>query len=155
MSSSAPASAYLLVDGHSVIFGWPELTRLHARRQESAREELVRQLTAYQDRSGTRVVLVFDGRGARVSEQTEEGGIQIFYAPAHTTADAVIERLCAKYGTTHQLTVATSDAMERQTAFSFGADSISVDTLREWLEGDARDFDRKLKKLRKDAREWR
>lgn len=153
MSESAPP--YLLVDGHSVIFGWPDLAQLHRRRQEAAREELVRRLTAYQDRTGTRVVLVFDGRGPRVSETTERGGIQIFYAPEHATADAVIERLCAKYATERRLTVATSDAMERQTAFSFGADSISVDTLREWLEGDARDFDRTLKKLRREAREWR
>lgn len=143
------APPYLLVDGHSVIFGWPELTRKHQRRQESGREELIRLLTAYQDQSGTRVVLVFDGRGPRVSEQTEEGGIQIFYAPEHATADAVIERLCAKYAGTRRITVATSDAMERQTAFSFGAESISVSTLKEWLEREEKDFGRRLADLRK------
>lgn len=143
------APAYLLVDGHSVIFGWPELVQLHLGRQEAARGALIRKLTAYQDQSGTRVVLVFDGRGPRVSEQTEEGGIQIFYAPEHSTADAVIERLCAKYGSTHRLTVATSDAMERQTAFSFGAESISVGTLKEWLGREEKDFGRRLADLRK------
>lgn len=138
-----------------MIFGWPELLQQHQRRQEAARDALIQQLTSYQDRSGARVVLVFDGRGPRVSEQTVEGGIQVFYAPERTTADAVIERLCAKYAATKRITVATSDAMERQTAFSFGADTISVNTLREWLAEDERDFGRILKKLRRDGRGWR
>ena len=52
---------YLIVDGHSVIFAWPELRLQHGRRTGAARDELVRQLTAYQDASGIRVVAVFDG----------------------------------------------------------------------------------------------
>jgi predicted RNA-binding protein with PIN domain len=50
---------YLIVDGHSVIFAWPELRKLHARRTALARDELVKILTAYQDASGVRVVAVF------------------------------------------------------------------------------------------------
>ena len=56
---------YLIVDGHSVIFAWPELRALHSRRTGAARDELVRRLTQYQDSSGVRVVVVFDGRGEK------------------------------------------------------------------------------------------
>jgi hypothetical protein len=35
---------YLIVDGHSIIFGWPELRKLHARRSSLAREALLKQL---------------------------------------------------------------------------------------------------------------
>jgi uncharacterized protein len=33
---------YLIVDGHSVIFAWPELRKLHARRSSLAREALIK-----------------------------------------------------------------------------------------------------------------
>lgn len=138
-------SEYLLVDGHSVIFGWPELRAMHARNREAARGVLVRHLTNYQDQTGTRVVVVFDGRGGRVNEATEEAGIQIFYSSAETTADDIIERLAAKYASKRSITVATSDSMERQTVFTFGADSISVDTLRDWLERAEKEFARTLR----------
>src|SRR5215475_7976654 len=52
---------YLIVDGHSVIFAWPELRKLHARRSSLAREALIKQLRDYQDWTGVRVVVVFDG----------------------------------------------------------------------------------------------
>ncbi|PYK20611.1 MAG: hypothetical protein DME55_01760 [Verrucomicrobia bacterium] len=55
---------YLIVDGHSVIFAWPELRKLHARRSSSAREALIKQLRDYQDWTGVRVVVVFDGKGS-------------------------------------------------------------------------------------------
>ncbi len=56
---------YLIVDGHSVIFAWPELRAMHERRTSLARDTLVRQLRDYQDWSGVRVVVVFDGTGRR------------------------------------------------------------------------------------------
>ena len=98
---------YLLVDGHSVIFAWPELRTLHVRRMAAAREALVKLLTDYQDQSGVRVVLVFDGRGVRTSEEAASpDGIQVFYASADRTADSVIERLVAKYAADYRITVA-------------------------------------------------
>ncbi len=138
---------YLLVDGHSVIFTWPELQRLHVRRMGAAREALVRTLTEYQDSSGVRVVLVFDGQGARVSEEQEgRDGIQIFYARAGQTADAVIERLVAKYAAAYRITVATSDRLEAQTAISFGAAlCVSAEGLRETLAAAGRDFARRAR----------
>ncbi len=40
---------YLVVDGHSVIFAWPELRKIHERRSSLAREALTKQLRDYQD----------------------------------------------------------------------------------------------------------
>ena len=64
---------YLIVDGHSVIFAWPELRDLHARRSSLARDALVRKLRDYQDWTGVRVVVVFDGRGSGVECISAEG----------------------------------------------------------------------------------
>jgi predicted RNA-binding protein with PIN domain len=45
---------FLIVDGHSIIFSWPELLALHQRNTAVARDSLVKTLTAYQDVSGNR-----------------------------------------------------------------------------------------------------
>ena len=140
---------YLIVDAHSVIFAWPELRKLHARRTVLARDELVKILTAYQDASGVRVVAVFDGTGAKMNEATEPGGIQIFYSGAGQTADEIVERLVAKYARQHEITVATSDLMEQQTATSFGALVVSAEGLRPWLADAQADLAREMKKLKR------
>lgn len=140
---------YLIVDGHSVIFTWPELRALHNRRTSLAREELIKLLTEYQDASGVRVVVVFDGKGAKMNEDSAPGGIQIFYSAAGQTADAIVERLVAKYASQHEITVATSDLMEQQTATTFGALVVSAEGLRDWLDDARRGLARQLKALKR------
>ena len=131
------ASDYLIVDGHSIIFAWPELRALHERRGAAAREALVRQLREYQDWSGTRVVAVFDGRGASVSHEAAPGEIQIFYSRVGQTADSIIERLASKYAERFHLIVATGDYLEQETTSASGAETISPEGLRDLLR-DAR-----------------
>ena len=125
---------YLIVDGHSVIFAWPELRELHARRTSLARDALVRKLRDYQDWTGVRVVVVFDGKGTEVSSTAQPWEVQIFYSRDGQTADSVIERLASKYASHHKLLVATSDRLEQETASACGAECISVDGLRHLLE---------------------
>ena len=140
---------FLIVDGHSVIFAWPELRAMHARSRVTARETLARQLTAYQDASGVRVVAVFDGKSERANQDSEPGGIQIFYSSAGQTADDIVERLVAKYAKKHDLLVATDDSLERQTAISFGADVVSTDNLRHLLADAEGDLTRRIEQRRR------
>jgi uncharacterized protein len=131
---------YLIVDGHSVIFAWPDLRKLHERRASLARESLVKRLRGYQDWTGVRVVVVFDGKGADTSATSDPHDIQIFYSRKGQTADSIIERLACKYATRFDLIVATSDYLEQQTASAFGAECISPEMLRETLqEADTRE----------------
>ena len=125
---------YLIVDGHSIIFAWPELRKLHGRRPALAREVLIKRLRDYQDWSDENVVAVFDGQGSRVSQTSDPHDIQIFYAPRGQSADAIIERLAGKYAKRFDVTVATSDLLEMETVNAFGAACISPDTLRKLLE---------------------
>lgn len=127
---------YLIVDGHSVIFAWPELRKLHARRTSLARDALTKKLRDYQDWTGTRVAVVFDGKGSSISAISDPGEIQIFYSRAGQTADSIIERLASKYGGRFKLLVATSDALEQETASACGAECISAEALR-WLLDEA------------------
>jgi predicted RNA-binding protein with PIN domain len=125
---------YLIVDGHSVIFAWPELRSLHDRRTSSAREALVRRLRDYQDWTGVKVVVVFDGKGTAPNESSEPGGIQVFYSRAGQSADAIIERFASKYGERFRLLVATDDYLEQETAMACGAECISAEGLRALLD---------------------
>jgi len=125
---------YLIVDGHSVIFASPELRKLHQRRSALAREALIKRLRNYQDYTGSKVVVVFDGTGRRVSEISEPRDIQIFYSRRGQTADAIIERLAKKYGERFDLTIVTSDRLERQTVMAYGAACISPKIMDQLLE---------------------
>lgn len=125
---SAPAR-YLIVDGHSVIFASPELRRAHDRRSSFGRDLLVKRLRNYQDWTGVKVVVVFDGAGTQVATSEDPHDIQIFYSRAGQTADAIIERLTSRYASRHQITVATNDYMEQETASAAGAETMSAESL--------------------------
>jgi uncharacterized protein len=124
---------YLIVDGHSVIFAWPELRRLHQGRSALARDALIKQLRDYQDWSGVRVVVVFDGSGSRVGVSAEPGEVQIFYSRRGQTADAIVERLAGKYAGRFDVVVATADMKEQATVSSCGARSVSAEGLRDLM----------------------
>ena len=98
-----------------MIFAWPELHAMHTRRTSLARDALVRKLRDYQDWTGVRVIVVFDGTGSAVDVDAAPGEIQIFYSRAGQTADAIVERLASKYGSQFSLLVATSDYHEQET----------------------------------------
>ena len=125
---------YLIVDGHSIIFAWPELRKLHARRQSLAREALIKELRQYQDWTRVNVTVVFDGRGAHVSEQHDPHDVQIFYARRGQSADAIVERLASKYASRFEITVATSDSLVMETVNANGAAVVSPDGLGKLLK---------------------
>src|SRR5205809_3425137 len=126
---------YLIVDGHSVIFAWPELRGLQARRSSLARESLIKQLRDYQDWTDVRAVVVFDGKGRKIGASSDPGDVQIFYSRSGQSADAIIERLASKYAKRYELLVATSDSMEAETVQACGAEWISPEALRGLLAG--------------------
>ena len=121
---------YLIVDGHSVIFAWPELRKLHVRRSSLAREALVKRLRDYQDWTGVHVVVVFDGNGRKIETISDPAEVQVFYSRTGQTADAIVERLASKYAKRFELMVATSDSFEAETVVACGAEWISPEALR-------------------------
>jgi len=139
----------LIVDGHSIIFQWPELAILHARKGMLARETLTKVLRDFQDNTDWHIVVVFDGKGTTANEASEKNGIQVFYSKSGQTADSVIERLVAKYAETYDVTVATDDGLERTTVESFGASAMSSRLLREAMQAAGRGLEERLRQLRR------
>jgi len=139
----------LIVDGHSMIFQWPDLSRNYAAGGASVRETLVRMLASLQDNSDWTVAVVFDGRGDKPSSEGNPGGIKIFYSKDGQTADSIIERLAAKYAAGCDVTVATDDHLERTTVESFGAIAISSRQLQSEIEAAEKDVQVTIQRLRK------
>lgn len=139
----------LIVDGHSMIFQWPDLAAIQASNPARARETLIHLLDGLRDGSDQHVVLVFDGQGASTQETSEPHHIQVFYSKSGQTADSVIERLVAKYGNSYAVTVATDDRMEQTTVATFGGSSISSTQLRAEIDSVDRELSERVRRLRK------
>ena len=126
---------------------WPELRRIHARRTALAATSWLK-YHRLSGRTGVRVVAVFDGKGIKLRGKAP-GAIQVFYSAAGRTADDIVERLVAKYASEHDITVATSDLAEQQTALAFGAYTVTAESLRDILADARAELTRQLKARRK------
>lgn len=125
----------LIVDGHSAIFGMEDLRALHqGPKRHIARLELTKRLRDIGDRGEWKVVLVFDGRQMeRGYEGGADDGILIIYSKARETADAVVERLAARFAEKgDRVRVASNDGMVLLTATTFGAEGMRIEELEDW-----------------------
>ena len=143
---------YLLVDGNNIIHAWPELKDLHLSGKGLAHEQLRHLLEQYQDVSGVRVVLVFDGRGENMESGQDRNvhEIQVMYTDSSHTADDIIEKLAARYAGSHRITVATNDLAEQNMVYSLGAEVVSAEGLRQQLENYRGIMDDWLKRYRRN-----
>jgi len=127
----------LIVDGHSAIFGIEDLREMHhGPKRHLARIKLVKRLRNLGDISGWKVVLVFDGQQKERSyEGGADEGILVVYSRARETADAVVERLAARYVEKgHRVRVASNDNMVMLTATTFGAEGLRIAQLEDWMD---------------------
>ena len=129
------AEKILLVDGHSAIFAIPEFAGLHhGPGRFVARLELVKWLQRFADVSDWNVVVVFDGKQAeRNIEGGKDEGVLVMYSRAGETADTVIERLAARFGSKDQVRVASNDRMVLTTVMAFGAEGMGIGGLVEMI----------------------
>ena len=139
----------LIVDGNNVIHALPDLLTLltapGGRRSGLAHRELERRLTNYQDETGERVVLVFDGRGDKVEKSDpRDGGVQVVRSNSATSADAIIERLAVRYADEYDLQVVSNDRAVQNAVAAREATWISVDGLADLLDRAGREFSRRL-----------
>jgi predicted RNA-binding protein with PIN domain len=125
---------YLIVDGHSVIFAWPELRTMHERRTALARDELIKQLRDYQDWTGVARWSCSTGRGAPSGSARILARSRFFTREPGRPRMPSVERLASKYAPHYRLLVATSDYLEQETVSACGAEYISAKGLRGLLE---------------------
>jgi predicted RNA-binding protein with PIN domain len=150
------SARYLVVDGHSVIFAWPDLRALHARNRAAARKALSDHLQHLHDTTDWRVTLVLDGKlGTAVpSGAGKRQDMVIAYATADQTADSIIERLVASSGVAGEILVITADEVEKLTVEALGASTASPEWLRETLDQEGNSFTNELNRVHRSAR-WK
>lgn len=111
----------ILVDGYSLLHGWPELAPGRARHSEAARDALIRVLTSFQDASGTPVTVFFDGAsGPRKRSPGQKPGVEVLYSKAGQTADDLIERAAHRFKAYGDVLAVTDDSAERETVQAVG-----------------------------------
>ncbi len=122
----------LIVDGYNIIFAWPDLAALKDVSLQDAREMLIATLADYAAMTRQQVTVVFDSHrrpDAEASEQTISG-VEVVYSGRKTSADHVIERLLFEARTSDEVTVATSDALQRDLALGRKIKTVSALTLK-------------------------
>ena len=117
----------ILVDGYSLLHNWPELAAGRARHSAAARDELIEQLTRYQDASGTPVTVFFDGSGTVKKGSPDEFArqVEVIYSGGGQTADDLIERAAFRFKDYGEVLVVTDDFAERDTVISLGGTASS------------------------------
>ena len=147
---------YLVVDGHSVIFAWPDLRKLHDQNRAAARKALADRLQHLHDTSAWRITLVLDGKlGTAVPiNKRKPTDMVISYATADQTADSIIERLVAASGVAAEIVVVTADEAEKLTVESLGAATTSPSWLRREIEMEDASFAGEVERVHRSAR-WR
>ncbi len=119
----------ILVDGYSLLHGWPQLASGQPRHSEAAREELIRRLTLYQDAVGVPVTIFFDGSAPKAGrrKRSTETRVEVLYSHAGQTADDLIERAAHRFAPYGEVLAVTDDHAERDTVISFGGLASSCD----------------------------
>ena len=142
---------FLLIDGHSVIFHWPELRRLHSRNPAKCRTLLSANLSMFHDTSDWLVTLVFDGKMGS-NQAAEPGKMAVIYSMEGQTADSIIERLVGQVADASQVYVVTADNAERVTVEAMGATALSPDWLADEMERINGDWRTTLENIHKKAK---
>ena len=135
---------YLLVDGYNIIFAWDELKKLSETSLDAARTKLMDIMCNYQGYKDYVVIIVFDAYKVQGNkgEVQKYNNIHVIYTKEAETADQYIEKAVHEIGKKHDVTVATSDALEQMIIWGEGAKRLSARELQEELhhaQADMRD----------------
>lgn len=131
-----PKTAYLLVDGYNIIYGWPELSELADEDMESARIRLLDILCSYQSIKQCEVIVVFDAYRVvgHAEEVSDYHNIKVVFTKEAQTADAYIERFSYVHQKKYNIAVATSDALEQIIIRGSGSGVLSARDLWEEIQ---------------------
>jgi predicted RNA-binding protein with PIN domain len=113
----------ILIDGYSLLHGWPELAPGKARHSAAARDELIRILTLYRDATHTPITIFFDGSRPKISGSPETAStpeVEILFSRSGQTADQMIERAAVRFQPYGEILAVTDDNAERDTVINMG-----------------------------------
>ena len=136
----------ILVDGYSLLHGWPELMPGEPPHSALARERLIQILTQYSDAVGTPVTVVFDGAGRRGGPGPKEStaSVEVLYSRPGQTADQIIERVAHRMKPYGEVLAVTNDFAERDTVIAMGGLASSCENFIYSIESALKDLKREI-----------
>ncbi len=130
----------------------PELIEGAGRDFVTTRHRLVQQLDELIDVLAERITVVFDG--SRGGKQTgfESSAVEVIFSSANLTADSVIERLAVHADDRPNVTVISSDLLERHTVEAGGVHTLSCRSFLDELRREQANLRRRLRQPGRLAR---
>jgi predicted RNA-binding protein with PIN domain len=116
---------WLIIDGNNLIHATPALMESAGRDFNMARQRLVHQLDELVHVLAERITVVFDGTLGGKQTGYESSAVEVIFSPSHFTADSVIERLAVHAADRSNVTVVSSDSLERHTVEAGGVNTLS------------------------------
>ena len=144
------------MDGYNVIHSWKELNELSEVDFGAARDKLADILSNYQGYKNNIIILVFDAykvKGGK-GEVSKYHNIYIVYTKEAETADQYIEKTVHRIGRQYQVTVATSDRLEKIIILGQGAHRISAQGLKEEVEQTMQELRQEWKARRQSSKTY-
>lgn len=145
----------ILVDGYSLLHGWPELAPGKPRHSAAAREELIHRLTLYRDATSTPLTIVFDGTysdNVRTSNTESTPDVEVLYSRSGQTADEIIERVAHRMKPYGEVLAVTDDFAERDTVIAMGGMASSCFNFIQTVESALAELKDDLKTYNRDER---
>lgn len=126
----------LLVDTCNLLHRIPRFKDHMPAGIDLAAERLLAELRPLHDLEHWEIHLVVDGKGSRLEQQFMDKlrTLSLSYAPAHMTADTVIESWLLRLGPDWQVRVASEDLSIFRSAVAAKAEPLSANELFQWLD---------------------
>ena len=126
----------ILVDGYSLIHGWPPLAGGYPPFSEQARDTLVQKMQQFVDSAGTPVTIFFDGAQTKSGAgELSTRSVEVLFSKKGQTADSLIERAAFRFKTYGDVLVVTDDRAEREVVHAMGALTQSCDSFGREVDG--------------------
>ncbi len=146
----------ILIDGYSLLHGWPALVPNAARHSHQARGALLTRLTRYRDATLVPITVFFDGQGAPggTPKLASSHDMEVLFSRAGQTADDMIERTAYRIKAYGEVLVVTDDRAERDTVVNMGGLATSCSSFIAQVEAALAEmtFDLKHHNRREDQR---
>lgn len=149
---------HLLVDGYNIAHAWPEMKRILNKSIDALIDELFKSMQVIHDIEHLRLTIIFDGneRGVKLVRPTQEPTLSIIFSPKGNSADGIIQQLVENTKKRSLCQVATDDTALKRGIRDLGAEAISSQDLKYWVEQCEKRQSVLVKEIGKKAkREWK
>jgi predicted RNA-binding protein with PIN domain len=138
-------SKLYIIDGNNLLHTLREYEALSRKWDfEEARHKMVHRMREFAGESDVEVILIYDGTVGGHAPEYQVPGFRVIFSSAESSADSLIEKLVADSPRSEQITVVTSDRIERYVVKASGAFVVSCRNFIELLNDSRTNTEREI-----------